>query len=114
MIKKLSLDETWEKCLRMWKWIDERWDGLKNVDSLKAQYNGVHDLSINCHFCMYTFGCAGCAGRLVDPGFSCYNKEYCYDKKPKEFYQKLLELNAVRLSSRCLRFVRIKDDAESS
>ena len=109
--KKRMLEKAWKECLAMWKWIDEN---IKNVDpedvdpedvdlslveSMKKTYAKEHNVP-HCSFCEFTEaaaeGCQECPGALVDPAFHCFNDEYLWEKKPREFYQELLRLNRIR------------------
>ncbi len=40
-MKKLTLDETWDKCLAMWKWIDANCEdacGFREITTLKERW----------------------------------------------------------------------------
>ena len=122
MKKKLTLDETWELCLKMWKWIaDEvtamgkQFNPRLTVESLKYEWmkeNGYKLTRINhrCFLCEYDDQhindldhidtCQACPARLVDSDFSCGNTEYEYDVQPLKFYAKLVELNKIRLAKK--------------
>lgn len=105
----MDLNKTWEECLRMWKWISERWDGSESIGLLKIKYideNEAEGILASCFFCASCSNCRSCPGVFVDPDFYCNNEEYSYEKKPKEFYQELLRLDAIRKE-------KIKDDAKS-
>ena len=101
--KKLTLNQTWTLCLRMWRWIAKVWtpDGL-DVDILKVQWmkdNGFEDIESGCFFCdisKYIDSCIDCPGRLVNLHFKCSNWEYSWSYKPVEFYKELLRLNKIR------------------
>ena len=97
---KMNLDQTWEECLKMWKWVSEAQDGKMLMATLKLKYLDDHKMEsivASCFFCDYADSCRSCPGRLVDAEFDCKNLEYSYLCKPKEFYQELLRLNAIRL-----------------
>lgn len=105
----MTLDQTWRACLAMWKWVADEWVADRSVKSLKKDWLRANigtnwNLQADCFFCQYrkehkTLGdgvCATCPGMLVDEDFGCESAAYKYDTKPKQFYQKLLELNAKR------------------
>jgi hypothetical protein len=111
MAKEISLEETWELCLEMWKWIS---DEATLFEEITIEYD-VHHLKRawlkshgfkgvvykGCFFCHFgkqrdRFPCRKCPGRLVDGAFTCMHDEYHYEDKPKEFYNKLLKLNKIR------------------
>ncbi len=124
-MKKLTLDQTWEQCLAMWKWVSRQCLGKsvqwceKEVDDLKDKWleeNGLQNchISQDCFFCDYTtpkgqdgFDCFRCPGKKVDSSFTCLN---CPDfecdcgaffaSHPRKFYAKLKELNKIRLAKK--------------
>lgn len=107
---KYTLDETWELCLQMWKWIagQIKANPALDVADLKGEWTKEHnfvDIDCNCFFCQYDTGkneeweedeCLQCPGRLVDPEFNCTNSEYHYFRLPIEFSEQLLELDKKR------------------
>ena len=105
-----TLNQTWDLCLQMWKWIAETYDGTISVWALKQTWlndNGFADIKLygNCFFCGYDSGCGfdsdnpcrNCPGRLVDPDFYCAHPNYNFRDKPVEFYNELLRLNQIRI-----------------
>lgn len=103
----MTLDKTWKECLRMWKWIVKQIDkGTdESIGTLKVQWLDEHgygnnNIQAGCFFCHYitekSEDCSICPGYLVDKKFSCQNKTYDYEYKPKKFYKKLLELDTKR------------------
>ncbi|TSA58219.1 hypothetical protein D4R42_00130 [bacterium] len=104
MKKKLTLNQTWILCLRMWRWIAKNWKPGNSVLYLKNKWlreNGFKDTRTRpigkCFFCSYSPNtCCNCPGKLVNPIFNCFNDRYCFITKPKEFYQELLRLNRIR------------------
>ena len=108
MQTKLTLDEAWEKSLKMWKWIAEQ-EGVNpsNVLEFKEKYiikNEGAVISANCYFCFYNHQeasgmglCRQCPAVLVDAAFNCHRADYCHANKPVAFYNKLVELNDIRL-----------------
>lgn len=106
-MKKLTLDQTWVLCLRMWKWIAKVRKSWQSVNELKKEWRRKHGFSVshlssgNCFFCnsagYKNFDyCVQCPGRKVDKDFDCMHNEYSYDKNPKAFYAELLRLNKIR------------------
>lgn len=100
-MKKRTLNQTWVLCLLMWRWIAANWKEGDDVEILKAKWlydNGFLDLEGNCFFCEWDSGCScrRCPGKLVDFIFICDKPDYCYYKKPKDFYKELLRLNRIR------------------
>lgn len=104
---KLTLNQTWRECIRMWKWIVKNCDGNSRlVEVLKAQWlkgHGYTKVDSNCFFCEYDgqhtqqeIGCPECPGKLADKRFSCGRVTYSYIDLPKKFLKKLLELDAKR------------------
>ncbi len=105
---KLTLNEAWEKCPEMYKWIADIYVIGDDVDEYKYDWlrenDSDADLLCNCYFCEYAgeddFGdtvCDNCPGVLVDPTFDCKNSEYHYAINPVAFYHKIVALNKVRL-----------------
>jgi len=101
---KLTLDEAWEKCLAMWKWIDEQCKEDDNAGELKTTYLAASKpkarLLRNCYFCDFAgedgggrLMCFRCPARFVDSSFACEDTEgYDYYEHPKAFYRKIVEL----------------------
>ena len=106
----MNLDETWELCLKMWKWIAKNSKGY-DVTGLKSQW--IEDSEFcenppvdNCFFCEYNKkrgggirdgeDCHLCPGKRVDKSFNCMERDICYDTYPDKFYKKLKELNKKR------------------
>lgn len=108
-MKKLTLNQTWTLCLRMWKWIAKEWKKTgDSVSDLKKQWlkeNGFEVScweSINCFFCVFDAAhdpeaeCRCCPGVLVDSGFVCGDEEHSWASDPPAFYAELLRLNRIR------------------
>ena len=108
-MKKLTLNETWTECLKMWKWIasQKRKGDINSVHFLKEQWlgnNGYKEMSIrsNCFFCEYISkcgrgNCGYCPGKKIDPEFSCCFSDYDYSYEPILFYKEIKRLNNIRL-----------------
>lgn len=119
-MKKLSLDETWDLCLQMWKWIayhKSRKNDYHSVFLRKDKW--LHDnkfkdgdVLTSCFFCEYvskrrrrkSVDCSLgngadslCPAAKIDEEFCCMNSEYHYADYPIQFYKKLLQLNKKRL-----------------
>ena len=119
-----ELDQVWENCLKMWKWIYEnvqKEDDIEDIPGLKIKWlknNGYRDNIIyRCFFCQYASKhngifikdsegytyCPQCPGTLISKQFHCeFKKSYVWCKKPKQFYKKLLKL-----------YQKYQDDKES-
>ena len=104
----MTLNKTWEECLRMWKWIAKvHKDGNGDVERLKRKWlkehgykpSGIHE---QCFFCNAARNnCPKCPGKQVSKSFDCTKRPtYKYDEKPKAFYRKLVELNKKRLAKK--------------
>jgi ribosomal protein S14 len=116
MKKKLTLDETWELCLKMWKWIDEGTNGNEyNLDSPVEELKGVwldghhiDEITGDCLFCSYKHShggdalddCSKCPAKKVDKSFTCLSEECNYKYRPRAFYRKLVALNKKRLAKK--------------
>jgi len=112
-----ELDQVWENCLEMWKWIYEnvkKEDDIEDIANLKIRWlkdNGHSNYRRNdCFFCQYASKnggifvaktgndtnhkyCPQCPGTLVSKQFHCeFKKSYVWYAKPKQFYKKLLKL----------------------
>ena len=110
MKKRLTPNQIWTLCLRMWRWIAKVWQTPRykryDVPDLKEIWlrkNGFHtESTASCFFCDYTYTneddptCFSCPGVLVDSGFRCWLLPYDYETRPVEFYQELLRLNKIR------------------
>ncbi len=117
---KMSLDQTWENCLSMWKWIAKqvRKNDHDNIFTEVEMYketwladNGFTpgDIEADCFFCEYKRthkkwvqgdGCGNCPGTYVDKTFSCWKTAYAYEHYPIKFYNKLVSLNRKRLKGK--------------
>jgi hypothetical protein len=120
-MRRLSLDKTWDECLRMWTWItkhvslEERFGStvvlLKEI-WLRDYYPQTEMLN-GCFFCEYCVGkgekvwpskglqyCKQCPGRLVDPKFNCEEIDQSWFDDPWEFYEQLKYLNRRRLAQK--------------
>ncbi|MCJ7776850.1 MAG: hypothetical protein MUP16_00830 [Sedimentisphaerales bacterium] len=106
-MKKLTLNQTWVLCLRMWKWIARVWIKGDDVNKLKKEWWEKHGFSVshlssgNCFFCnsagyKSSDDCVRCPGKKIDKDFDCMCEEYDYEEKPKAFYAKLLRLDKIR------------------
>ena len=104
----MTLNESWERCLKMWRWIGAqiRNGDVCSVDVLKEDYIEIFDPGAEgtCYFCEYDTehcneeGCSQCPGRLVDLLFYCDKEGYHYWREPLAFLAKIEELNKIRLS----------------
>lgn len=103
----MTLNQTWKNCLQMWKWIDRVWEPGIGVTALKKQWMRMHlptiSVTFDCFFCDYDEvrgekqRCVICPGRLVSNRFRCEAyTSYHWRDKPKQFYKKLLQLDAKR------------------
>jgi len=115
-MKKLTLDQTWERCLAMWKWIAEQVEKAIRqhkrkpcIEDLKTEWLDLHgfgndSLNNNCFFCEYNKyrtksinkDC-WCPARLVDKGWTCFDEGRVFDEHPIAFYNKIKALNKIRL-----------------
>lgn len=110
-MKKLTLNQTWVLCLRMWRWIAKEWKKLEEdphdihywVVLQKAKWlrdHGYASIKNNCFFCervddrVHVIDCVDCPGALVDSEFHCYDAGWCFD--PPRFLSELLRLNRIR------------------
>lgn len=114
----MTLEKTWEECLRMWKWIadvrlGEIDDGLRGLDVVDLKHiwitaNNYVDVFSDCFFCDYAVkhgseampgDCKECPGQYVRKGFNCH-KNPVYRNNPVEFCILLIKLNNERLSEK--------------
>ena len=108
---KLTLDQTWIKCLKMWKWVvKHHHKNRDDVINLKYSYLKMchiepYQISNLCYFCNVAisagYACENCPGKLVDPIFNCRNPKYNYCKKPEKFLAKLKQLNKQKRKDNC-------------
>ena len=118
-MKRLTLDETWKKCLSMWRWIAKQ---VKNdpgleVYDLKYEWlenHGYKDTKIEegCFFCERVvtimgndgkigIGCGGrCPGQEIDKDFNCQATGCHWAYNSIAFYKKLVSLNKKRLAKK--------------
>ena len=110
----MTIDEIWEYCLAMWKWIAEQYNPEQyeaaNVHTLKSdwleKYGPDYYIVGDCFFCHWNnkkgngCSCKCCPGKDVDRSFVCNDPRWDYFSKPKEFYEKLLEMNKKRLAQK--------------
>lgn len=114
-MKKLTLNEAWNRCLAMWKWIDKQIEKGPDLDveelkekwlRTKQKKYDVYDLISDCFFCEYdaqqddSCNCSFCPGKLISKSFKCIHTEYNYEYQPRKFYKKLLQLNEERLKGK--------------
>lgn len=112
-MKRLTLDETWVLCLKMWKWIaaQKKENRRKDGEILKIEWLESHgyrcgELHLDCFFCEYGYyhakgkkgTCDKCPARKINPKFDCLSIGYGYNDKPIAFYAKLVALNKKRKS----------------
>ena len=100
---KMTLDDAWRECLRMW-WSLSRYPKMKKIDWLEKNYSSRgHKLHASCFFCHYDFfngglrGCSRCPAVLVSREWRCSKPEICWFSHRKEFYKSLVKLNKKRL-----------------
>ena len=111
-MERLTLDQTWVLCLKMWKWIakEVRAGNSTNVDALKKEWcekNGFAAIEIKycCFFCEYDrrgiCECDRCPARKIDKAFKCYvDSSYHYLEFPLKFYKTICQLNKIRLGKK--------------
>jgi hypothetical protein len=107
-MKRLTVNQTWEQCLAMWKWISRQsLHSKRSTESIKRRYLAKHKTGYifnGCFFCEYIAkrdkGCNLCPGHKIDKDFHCINCSYNYNDKPRLFYAKLKELNKIRLAGK--------------
>lgn len=104
-MKRLTIDETWEQCLAMWKWISEKCEGMDIggtvIDQIKVEYmesNGMKEDEVLCD----CFFCDECSQACDECQFAIYAGEHCtvenlYSEDPVAFYAELKRLNKIRL-----------------
>lgn len=111
---RMTLDETWNRCLVMWKYVAEESKKenpthpgtLKEEWLKKRQYKKMP--KFNCFFCEYTIkdiwapvNCSKCPGRLVNRKFQCEtHKTYHWMDNPVGFYNELVSLNRKQLKAK--------------
>ena len=110
MAKKMTLDEAWDKCLKMWRWVvkQTKEDDTLVVRELKRDWLKVNDpdasLADDCYFCEYADqcddACSSCPGVLADKFFDCGASGCEWDIEPLAFLAKLEELNRKRLAKK--------------
>jgi hypothetical protein len=117
-MKRLTLDQTWEQCLKMWKLISlcKGRGTNKSIDELKIEWlskTKIRVLQDNCFFCEKAMkdsqkrklawfypSCNTCPAKKVDNSFNCLNNDYNFKGEPRKFYAKLKELNKIRLETK--------------
>jgi len=98
----MTIDECWENCLAMWKWIaNERRNGSKvHVGILKREWCKIHNFDnvhLDCFFCEFALGqCSKCPACQIEPDFTCGFRGANYLGKPIGFYECLVKLNEKR------------------
>lgn len=103
---KMSLDDIWIECLRMWKWIDEKIGKKEDYDSddLRENWGKINGYIAGCFFCEWACrngsSCNSCPGKLVDSEFNCFYRTYSYCNYPHKFYQKLVRLHKIYLKNK--------------
>ena len=115
-MKKLTVDQTWEQCLAMWKWISLciGRGTKKSIAKLKAEWlakTNIRVLQDNCFFCEKAMkdaqrrklewfypNCKTCPAKKVDAEFNCQDHGYDFLHQPRKFYAKLKQLDKIRLA----------------
>jgi len=108
LLKGTDIDMIWYNCRRMWKWVSEHRNEA-HVNTLKRKWLQEHGFKRHmhggCFFCdaasSFTtkkINCKNCPGKKVDPKFRCMDNAYHYENKSKEFYEKIVELDNLRLA----------------
>ena len=111
-MKKLSLDMTWELCLKMWKWIAEKRAAGKcrNIPTNLCKEIWLYrhnfrngDTVCDCFFCTYAdYGvhcddyCEYCPEKKKNKEFDCMDEKYDCEDEPIKFYEELVRLNKIR------------------
>lgn len=112
MKKRLTLEQTWKNCLKMWEWIVEEYEqqacpDFDDIEALKQRWckenNWAKKLFCNCFFCQFAerdrpeyLNCRKCPARRIDPEFNCQAEEYEFELFPVAFLAKLKELDKKR------------------
>lgn len=108
---KYTLQETWDLCLKMWRWIADYYMPGDSIVQLKRQWLKLHGLgeagiTESCFFCHSTAVCPGakqdcnvCPGKAADPSFSCMTRRYHYYNEPKKFYREIARLHKIWLKT---------------
>jgi len=118
-MKKLTLDQTWKKCLSMWRWIakQKREGSSKDGVGLKHEWLENHGwqqfkIQENCFFCERAVllightdtlgvGCSGkCPAQKIEKDFDCQVNGCHWAYDPIAFYNKLVSLNRKRLAKK--------------
>ena len=107
-MKKLTLDETWKQCLKMWRWIVRqlRERPYANIGSLKREWldsHGFGDVALDsdCFFCEWADGdCGKCPGVKVRKDFECMDTDYDFANEPAAFLREITRLNKIRLAKK--------------
>ena len=115
---RMTLDDTWKKCLSMWKWVakEKRVDPSDNADDLKSRWlrsKGIEGVFETCFFCDHAnrhkkdddfdyHTCRLCPARKIEPDFTCCgsNNPHHYHTHSVKFYNKLVSLNRKRLKAK--------------
>ena len=109
-MKRLTIDQTWTKCLKMWRWIvrERRKSGYRaDVQKLKEQYFAKKRFKPSnlCWFCEYNDqhgnreNCDKCLGAIADKVNNRYawcNMHYDWQRRPIAFLAELNRLNRIR------------------
>lgn len=114
---KRDLNETWELCMKMWKWIVKVYDSSVSVNTLKARWmqkHGFEGIECNCFFCDWREEIVEefeelqdilnpckilCPAKIASNEFTgCCSKKYHYEINPKAFYQEIKRIYEIRES----------------
>lgn len=113
-MKRLTLDQTWVECLKMWRWIVRQVKVAKakrgswGTDGLKQQWLAAHGyepskISSTCFFCDWDdkYIASGCCSRcpavMIEKDWTCSEARHYYLCKPIAFLAELNRLNRIRL-----------------
>lgn len=109
--KKLTLDETWKQCLKMWRWIvkQKKLHPYSEVNVLKRKwfrkYSPRDSKLAHCFFCDYNKAnhggyCRKCPATVIDQSFYCGNSKYHFAYEPTAFLKEITRLNKIRLKEK--------------
>jgi len=104
------IDICWHECKSMWRYVSRNNKSYLSVSACKKEWlkaNGYENcyMICDCFFCHYMCThpesspdntCISCPGKAIDEDFKCTNDNYHYKYLPKEFYEKIVELDKER------------------
>ncbi len=94
----MTLSQCLDECQRMWWFVSRSNLAVPKAKHEWCKKNG-YNIKNSCFFCQFAVNrreenyCIECAGKQIEPGWSCFEPEFHYALYPKKFYKEVKRLN---------------------